>query len=85
MSPPLERAATATQRRECLDHVIAVNVAVPRRMLIAYVTYYMRSRTHLGLGKDAPSPRPVTPPSIGRIVAIPGVGGLHPRFDRVAA
>ena len=43
-------------RRECLDHVIAVNVA-GLRVITAYVTYYMRSRTHLGLGKDTPSPR----------------------------
>jgi transposase InsO family protein len=27
----------------------------------------------------------VTPPSAGRIVAIPEVGGLHHRFDRIAA
>jgi hypothetical protein len=45
----------------------------------------MQSRTHLALGKDTPCPRPVTPPSAGRIVAFPEVGGLHHRFDRVAA
>ena len=72
-------------RRECLGHVIAVNVAGLRRVLTAYITYYMRSRTHLGLGKDTPSSRPVTPPSTGRIVAIPEVGGLHHHYDRVAA
>ena len=70
-------------RRECLDHVIAVNVPGLRRVLTAYVAYYMRSRTDLGLGKDTPSRRPVTPPSTGRIVAIPEVGGLHHRYDRV--
>ena len=74
-----------SMRRECLDHVIAVNVAGLRRVLTAYVTYYMRSRTHLGLGRDTPSPRQATPPSAGRIVAIPEVGGLHHRYDRVAA
>ena len=72
-------------RRECLDHVMVVNAAGLRRMLTAYVTYYMRSRTHPGLGKDTPRPRPVTPPSAGRIVAIPEVGGLHHRYDRIAA
>ena len=72
-------------RHECLDHVIAVNVAGLRRVLTAYVAYYMRSRTHLGLGKDTPSPRPVTPPSTGRLVAILEVGGLHHRYDRIAA
>jgi len=68
-----------------LDHVIVVNATGLRRMLTAYVAYYMRSRTHLGLGKETPSPRPVTPSSSGRIVAIPEVGGLHHRYDRVAA
>jgi putative transposase len=72
-------------RRACLDHVLVVNATGLRRGLTAYVAYYMRSRTHLGLGKDTPSPRPVTSPSAGRIVAIPEVGGLHHRYDRVAA
>ena len=72
-------------RRECLDHVIVVNAAGLHRVLTDYVAYYMRSRTHLALGKDTPSTRPVTPPSAGRIVAIPEVGGLHHRYDRIAA
>ncbi len=72
-------------RRECLDHVIVVNASGLRRVLTEYVAYYMRSRTPLGLGRDTPSPRPVTPLSAGRIVAIPEVGGLHHRYDHVAA
>ena len=72
-------------RRECLDHVIVVNAAGLHRVLTDYVMYYLHSRTHLSLGKDTPSPRPVTPPSSGRIVAIPEVGGLHHRYDRIAA
>jgi hypothetical protein len=56
-------------RRECLDHVIVVNASGLCRVLTEYVAYDMRSRTHLGLAKDTPSPRPVTPPSAGRIVA----------------
>jgi putative transposase len=72
-------------RRECLDHVMVMNAAGLQRMLTKYVAYYMRSRTHLALGKDPPSPRPVTPPSAGRIVATPEVGGLHHRYDRIAA
>jgi putative transposase len=50
-----------------------------------YCRFYERSRTHLSLEKDAPIPRPVAPPSEGRIVAIPQVGGLHHRYDRRAA
>ena len=72
-------------RRECLDHVIVVNAAGLQRVLADYVAYYMRSRTHLALAKDAPIARPVAPPSAGRIVATPQVGGLHHRYDRVAA
>jgi len=45
----------------------------------------MRSRTHLALGKDSPLPRAVHAPSVGPIVATPEVGGLHHRYDRVAA
>jgi transposase InsO family protein len=45
-------------RRECLDHVIVANETGLRRVLGAYVAYYMRSRTHLALAKDSPVPRP---------------------------
>ena len=72
-------------RRECLDHVIVLNAAGLHRVLRAYTAYYLRSRTHLSLGKDTPSSRPVTLPSAGRIIAIPEVGGLHHRYDRIAA
>ena len=74
-----------SMRRECLDHVIAVNETGLRRVLTRYMTYYMESRTHLALEKDAPVTRPVAPASAGRIVVTPHVGGLHHRYDRVAA
>jgi putative transposase len=72
-------------RRECLDHVIILNATGLRRVLNAYVAYYMASRTHLALEKDAPLPRPVAPPTAGRVIAIPQVGGLHHRYERRAA
>ena len=72
-------------RRECLDHLIVVNAAGLHRVLTDYLAYYLRSRTHLALGKDTPVPRPVSPVSAGRIVATPEVGGLHHRYDRIAA
>jgi hypothetical protein len=71
-------------RRECLDHVIVVNAAGLRRVLTAYVTYYMQSRRHLGLEKDAPISRPVMQAAVGRIVVTRHVGGLHHRYDRAA-
>jgi hypothetical protein len=51
----------------------------------SFVAYYHKSRTHLSLAKDTPEPRPVQPPELGRIVAIPQVGALHGRYERRAA
>jgi putative transposase len=72
-------------RRECLDHVVVFNELHLRRVLSSYVDYYHRTRTHLSLDKDCPDSRPIQPPRIGRVVAIPHVGGLHHRFERLAA
>jgi putative transposase len=74
-----------TIRRECLDHVIVFNEASLYRHVKSFVTYYHESRTHLSLGKDSPESRAVQPPELGRIVAIPQVGGLHHRYERRAA
>ena len=80
----MERLIGST-RRECLDHIIVVNAAGLHRTLTEYLAYYMRSRTHLALDKDTPITRPVSKPSTGRIVTTPEVGGLHHRYDRIAA
>ena len=72
-------------RRECLDHIVIGNARGLRRVLQAYVEYYLTSRTHLSLDKDSPTSRPVMPPADGAIVAIPHVGGLHHRYERRAA
>jgi len=76
--------AIGSIRRECLDHVIVANATGLYRLVTEYVGYYMRSRTHLALDKDAPMSHPVLPPSAGRIVATSQVGGLHHPYDRVA-
>ncbi len=72
-------------RRECLDHVIVANEIGLSRILAQYLAYYHQSRTHLSLAKDAPQPRLVAPPTLGPVVAIPQVGGLHHHYDRRAA
>jgi len=72
-------------RRECLDHLIVANERGLRRALHAYVTYYLKWRTHLSLDKDAPVSRPVATPTDGAIVAIPHLGGLHHHYERPAA
>ena len=74
-----------TIRRECLDHVIVFNERGLHQHLRGFTTYYHRSRTHLGLQKDTPEPRPVQPPEAGPIISLPEVGGLHHRYERRAA
>jgi transposase InsO family protein len=82
---PFVERFIGSARRECFDHVIVVNEAGVRKLMIRYCSYHERSRTHLALDKDTPIPRPVTPSVDGEIVAIPEVGGLHHRYERRAA
>jgi len=72
-------------RRECLDHIIIFNERHLRHVLSRYFQYHHRARTHLSLDKDCPQPRPIQPPSAGKIIAFPEVGGLHHRYERCAA
>ena len=71
-----------TIRRECLDHVIIFSETALYRQVKSFAEYYHRSRTHISLSKDSPESRVVQPPELGRIVAIPQVGGLHHRYER---
>ena len=70
-------------RRECLNHYIILNARHLKRTLSSYFHYYHRSRTHLSLDKQCPFPREVL--KVGKIVAIPQLGGLHHRYERIAA
>jgi transposase InsO family protein len=70
-------------RRDCLNHFVILNAKHLKRILASYFVYYHGSRTHLGLDKQCPIPRQVS--SIGRIITIPQLGGLHHRYERVAA
>ena len=65
--------------------MIVFSEASLRRTLLLYFTYYHGARTHLSLGKDAPDTRPVHPTTLGRVIAILQVGGLHHRYERRAA
>jgi transposase InsO family protein len=68
-------------RRECLDHMIVFGEAHLRRILKTYAAYYNEVRTHLSLGKDAPNFR--RSETVGSVVAIPILGGLHHWYARV--
>jgi putative transposase len=72
-------------RREVLDHVIILNERHLRRVLQSYFRYYRRWRTHLSLMMDCPHPRPIQPPEVGKVMAVPEVGGLHHHYERRAA
>jgi transposase InsO family protein len=69
-------------RRECLDHIVVLGERHLRDLLANYLTYYNGVRTHLALGKDAPVHRPAQ--TIGRIVSVSWIGGLHHQYVRMA-
>ena len=80
----IEGPVVMVRRGECLDHVLVLNEGHLRRLLRAYVAYYNGSRPHQALENNSPIPREVQPPSRGPIRAVPEVGGLHHRNQRVA-
>jgi hypothetical protein len=69
-----------TLRRDCLDHVLIFGERHLRGVLTSYSLYYNETRTHLGLGKDAPLGRAVE--RSGTIVTTPILFGLHHKYAR---
>jgi transposase InsO family protein len=68
-------------RRECLDHVVVFGDRHLRHLLKSYQKYYNEARTHLSLHKDAAIPRVAQ--TVGRMVPLPILGGLHHQYIRV--
>ena len=64
-------------RGDGLNHFVILNARHLKRTLATYLVYYHRSRTHLRLEKQCPIPGQVS--SIGKIIEIPQLGGLHHR------
>lgn len=81
---PYAERVIGSIRRECLDHLIVLNEDHLRRILRSYFNYYHDSRPHQSLERNSPFPREIEPPSQGKIIAIPQVGGLHHRYRRAA-
>ena len=81
-NPYVERFG-GTLRRELLDKIIVFNQRQLRRVMAQFVRYYHEDRCHLGLEKDTPEARGVTPqPSAGaRVVGFSRVGGLQHRYE----
>ena len=69
-------------RREMLDHVIPLNERHLMRLSHEYISYYHEDRTHIGLGKETPSVRPVEPRPVeaAKVIASQRIGGLHHRY-----
>ena len=70
-------------RRELLEHVVVLGATHLVRLMRLYLSYYHEDRCHLGLEKDTPNERRITPrPSpTAKVVALPRVGGLHHRYE----
>jgi hypothetical protein len=65
--------------------MIVLNEQHLRRLIASYLRYYHAARMHLSLDKDAPDHRPVQSPGVGKVIALPHVGGLHHQYVRLAA
>jgi len=77
-----------TLRRELLDHVIVLSQNHLNRLLREYIDqYYHTGRAHQGLSGHTPvatkKPRMVNGPI--HLISFPVCGGLHHRYERVAA
>ena len=68
-------------RRECLDHLVVFGEAHLRRILKSYASYHNEIRIHLALDKGAPNCR--RSQTVGAIVPISVLGGLHHQYVRV--
>jgi len=74
-----------TLRRELLDHMIVLDERHLLYWVRQYAAYYEEDRPHMGLDGDTPVPRAAQPTELGKVVALPRVGGLHHRYVRPAA
>jgi len=86
---PFVERFVGTLRRELLDHVIVLGERHLERLLREFIEdYYHPVRPHQGLDGDTPIPQPtVQVPVTGatKLISTPILGGLHHRYQRVAA
>jgi transposase InsO family protein len=76
-----------TLRRECLDHVIAVNERHLQHLLREFVRHYNRARPHQTLELETPVEMPRAGPAARgcRVVSRSVLGGLTHEYERRAA
>ena len=86
---PFVEGFGGTLRRELLDHVIVLSQSHLERLLREFIEdYYHVARPHQGLDGDTPIPQPkadvpITGPT--KLISTAILGGLHHRYQRVAA
>jgi transposase InsO family protein len=86
---PFVERLIGTLRRELLDHVIVLGQNHLERLLREFIEeYYHVARPHQGLDGDTPIPwskadAPISGPT--KLISTPILGGLHHRYQRVAA
>ncbi len=83
-SPYVERFIRSV-REELLDHVIVWNERHLLHLVREYARFFVGKRPHQGLGQEIRVPDPPDPPTVGRVVALPVLGGLHHDYVRRAA
>jgi putative transposase len=86
-NPYVERFG-GTLRRELLDHVIVLSEGHLYRLLKEFVEeYYHVARPHQGIDADTPisTAKPKTVGGPSKLISFPVCGGLHHRYERVAA
>ncbi len=86
-NPYIERFV-GTLRRELLDHVIVLSERHLNRLVREYLEqYYHSARPHQGL--DGGTPVAIKKPNVAagplKLISFPICGGLHHRYERVAA
>ena len=79
----LRRALDRIDTPGCLNHFIILNARHRKRTLAAYFRYYHQSSPRLALDKQCPIERQIM--KHGAIAEIPELGGLHHRYERIAA
>ena len=86
---PFVERFVGTLRRELLDHVIVFGQGHLQRLLREFIEdYYHLARPHQGFEGDTPIPQPKTDAPITgltKLISTPILGGLHHRYQRVAA
>jgi len=86
---PFVERFVGTLRRDLLDHVIVLGQGHLERLLREFIEeYYHIARPHQGMDGETPVPQqqadvPIAGPT--RLISTPILGGLHHRYQRVAA